>query len=448
MTIARRIHHLLHRFVHERSGNVAIIAAIAMPILVVFCGFGGDACYWYYRQRVIQAAADIAAYNATVALRSGASQQVIDNTALQAATQNGWQSAIGTITVNTPPTSGTHQNAQSVEVLLTENEPRFFTTLFTKGTVPENTRAVATFTYAKNACMLALDKNVSGAMTFWGNADANFTDCNIVSNSLASDSFQVGGAASVITPCARSAGGDVVDASLTLTDCTNVVTNAPQANDPYANLPPPPIPDDCTASATSGDFVPGKYCGGLSINGTANFASGIYVIDGGTFKINANAIVAGSDVMFYLTDGATLSFNGSATLNLSAPTTGTYAGILFYGDRSQPNATNTINGNATSQLTGAIYFPSQEVRFLGNFSGLNGCSQVVAEFDLLHRLRIIPNQLYRHRHGQYHGQGCRYPGRIGQLRCESRKQVRNRWHKVRRSFAVPSGQHCTRPQLP
>jgi hypothetical protein len=30
-------------------------------------------------------------------------------------------------------------------------------------------------------------------------------------------------------------------------------------------------------------------------------------------------------------------------------------------------------------MTGAVYFPSQEVDFLGNFSGQNGCLQVVAD---------------------------------------------------------------------
>ena len=379
MCMAFQLQELVRRFFPARSGNVAMIATLALPALIGFCGFGGDVCYWFYRQRVVQAAADIAAYNATVALRGGASQDTVDKAALNAAVQNGWQSAIGTITVNTPPTSGTHQDAQSVEVLLTENEPRFFTTLFYKDRVPENTRAVATFVYATNACMLSLDKNASGAMTFWGNASADFTDCNVVSNSLASDSFKLGGAANVTTPCVRTAGGDEVSATLDMTSCGNVVTNAPLSNDPYSSVPPPPIPEDCTTPPPGGQYSPGKYCNGLALNSTANFAPGVYVIDGGTLKINANADVTGSGVMFYLTDGATLSFNGNATINLTAATSGTYTGLLFYGNRAQGYATNTINGNASSSLTGAVYFPSQEVRFLGDFSGTNGCSQVVAD---------------------------------------------------------------------
>jgi hypothetical protein len=82
--------------------------------------------------------------------------------------------------------------------------------------------------------------------------------------------------------------------------------------------------------------------------------------------------------MFYLTDGARVSINGNATVDLSAATTGTYSGLLFFGDRSDNGSTkNTFNGTAISKLTGAIYFASQPIQFLGNFSGTDGCTQVV-----------------------------------------------------------------------
>ena len=65
-------------------------------------------------------------------------------------------------------------------------------------------------------------------------------------------------------------------------------------------------------------------------------------------------------------------------MQISAPTTGTYHGIAFFGDRTQADEDNTFNGNASSFITGALYFPSQTVRFLGNYSGQNACMQVVA----------------------------------------------------------------------
>jgi Flp pilus assembly protein TadG len=366
------------RFARSRGGNVAIITGLLTPALVGFAGLGTETAYWYFRQRTIQAAADIAAFNGDIALRGGTSQTDIATGATTTATDNGWRAANGTITVNTPPTSGTHQDTKSVEVILTENVPRYFTALFSSTPVPLNVRAVASYQSMGTACMLGLNKAQSKTVQFWGNASAKFEECNIVSDSSASDAFAVGGSANVTTPCAASVGGSYVTSVLHLTDCTSVTVNSPYTPDPYASLPAPPV-GTCHSGAISSPLDPGTYCGLSFGSGTYQLNPGIYVINGGTLKINSNSIINGTGVMFYLTNGATLQLNGSAKVNIAAATTGTYAGILFFGDRTMPNAVQKINGDATSLMTGAIYFPSQEVDLLGNFSGAGGCMQIVAD---------------------------------------------------------------------
>src|SRR5689334_17164750 len=114
----------VRRWLKSRSGNVAIISALMMPSIVGFCGLGAEAGYWYYRQRTLQAAADTAAINATIVLRAGGDTSAITYAATSDATTNGWNSGSGSITVNAPPTSGTHKDDKSVEVSLTENESR------------------------------------------------------------------------------------------------------------------------------------------------------------------------------------------------------------------------------------------------------------------------------------------------------------------------------------
>ncbi|HXS06119.1 MAG TPA: TadE/TadG family type IV pilus assembly protein [Rhizomicrobium sp.] len=365
------------RFLGAKKGNVAILTALGAPLLIGFCGLGADAGYWFYRQRDIQGAADIAAYNGTVALSNGATADAITTTSTDGASSNGWTQAKGTITVNTPPASGPNQNNQSVEVLLTENEDRFFTALFAQGTVPVSVRAVATYRATQAACMVGLNKNKAMTVQFWGNASADFTQCNIVSDSSASNAFAVGGAANVTAPCVDSVGGSYVTATLTLTSCSSVTTKAHFVYDPYANLAVPPVAPGC-ANGNGSALSEGTYCG-LTLQGNVTLSAGVYVINGGSLKINSNANISGTGVTFYLTNGATLDFNGNADINLTAPTSGTYSGILFYGDRTQPSAVNKINGDATSNMTGAFYFPSQEVDFQGNFSGSGGCTQVVAD---------------------------------------------------------------------
>ena len=123
----------------------------------------------------------------------------------------------------------------------------------------------------------------------------------------------------------------------------------------------------------------GCYNGMTFNNGTTTLAAGNYIVNGGELRINGNATVNGTGVMFYLTNGATLRINGGATMTLRAPTTGTWAGLLFFGNRTQATATNRINGNSSTILQGAVYFPSQDVDFQGNFSGNYGCLQVIAD---------------------------------------------------------------------
>ncbi len=371
---------LLRSFLKADSGNIAILAGLLMPSLILFGGYGAETAYWYYRERDIQGAADIAAYSATVALRAGKTTTAATAIATAQATANGRNSATGTISVHTPPTSGAYQNNKSVQVILVESQTRYLTALLGGSTVPLSARSTATYVNLGPACMLALSKSASGAMTFWGNAFANLTDCNVVSNSMAADAFKVGGSADVTTPCVSSAGGAQVSADLTLTSCATVNTNAVPSQDPYAAVPAPTIPATCSSFPGSGTATPGKFCGGVTINSTIDLDPGVYVISGGQLRLNASANVTGTGVTFYLTNGATLFFNGSAHMNLTAPTSSSdpLKGLVFFGDRTQANATNTINGNASSEITGAIYFPSQEVRFLGNFSGANDCVHVIA----------------------------------------------------------------------
>ncbi|RUV07157.1 hypothetical protein EOD00_19840, partial [Mesorhizobium sp. M7A.T.Ca.TU.009.01.3.1] len=123
---------------------------------------------------------------------------------------------------------------------------------------------------------------------------------------------------------------------------------------------------------------PGTYCSGMNLKGNVTLSPGVYVVQG-SFKINANAAITGSGVTIFMSGSSTVSMNGNASVQLSAPTSGSYSGVLFYGDRTGNSASSTFNGTADSLLTGAIYFPKQQVNYLGNFSGKGGCTRVVAD---------------------------------------------------------------------
>ena len=365
-------------FKSNTNGNVAVIFAALLPFVVGGIGLGVETSYWYYSHLKLQSAADASAISGALQALTGASLANVDSAAEATATDNGFISAAGTITVNDPPTSGSHMTDTAVEVVLTQKIDRLFTSIFSNQPIEESARAVAVYATDSSACLLALDPSASSSLYFSGNANLSVTGCAVMTNSVSDTALRIGGTAKLDTNCLVSVGGVSIGGSLTMSDCKEAVTYAPPAQDPFADLSPPPITTPCQDDKPS-TLLPGTYCSGLSIKGAVTLEPGTYVITGGDLKINASAALQGDGVTIYLAPDASVSINGNAYVNLSAPTSGTYSGILFFGDRASTAGTATFNGTADSQLTGALYFSNQEVKYNGNFTGLSGCTQVVAK---------------------------------------------------------------------
>jgi len=87
--------------------------------------------------------------------------------------------------------------------------------------------------------------------------------------------------------------------------------------------------------------------------------------------------------MFYIAPGGSfdLGVSNFVTLTLSAPTTGTYRGILFYQDRSNSTAASlSKNGNAGAlTLSGAMYFPAADLTMKNNNGVTNDCAIIVVK---------------------------------------------------------------------
>ena len=362
-------------FCRGTNANVATIFALTLPIVVGAAGFGVETSYWYYNSLRLQATADAAAYAGALEQISGSDKPTIVAAATQSAASNGLGS--GTIVVNTPPASGPNTAKKAVEVIVGQNLDRMFTSLFTQGQVPEQARAVALITNASKACVLALDPSASQAALFSGNTSVKLIGCSVMSNSIASDAIKLQGSAGLQADCLITAGGVSLSNPVT-TVCAAPITQALPAADPFSDLPAPAASNPCQ-NANKSTLKPGTYCSGLSLSGTVTLQPGVYVIQSGDFKVNANANVSGDGVTIYLAGSSRVSMNGNATVSLSAPTSGTYSGVLMYGDRTSTGGQSTFNGTAASLLTGALYFPKQQVNYLGNFSGQNGCTQVVAD---------------------------------------------------------------------
>lgn len=364
----------------NERGNVAIVFAACLPLIVAGAALAMETGYWYLKDRDLQSAADAGAYAATLARQAGADEEAVMAVALSEAQKNGFEPADGTIAVRTPTSGGEAGNARALEVVLTQREPRFFTGLFSSTPVGLTARAVARSDSSGSACILALDGSASRAADFGGNSSLTLNGCVVMANSTADDAVRVGGSSSVEAPCLIAAGGVEADDGAVL-ECSSPMTGATPIRDPYEDVEEPEAKNCKPISfAKKGKTVltPGCYSGGAKIQGEVEFSPGVYVFSGGSVQMNAKADVKGEGVTLFFADDADLDINGQAKVDLSAPTSGATKGIVLFGARDNDQLVK-MNGGAGSKLTGAVYFPNQALDYRGGFDGINGCTQYVAK---------------------------------------------------------------------
>ncbi len=372
-------------YFRDQRGATAVLVAISLPILLGAAAFGAEAGFWTYRQRVLQQYADAAAFTGAVELLNSRNESAVRASVGESLENNGLRSDIGSFTAVSPPETGPFAGTTSVEVSVREEWPRFFTAIFFEGDVTIGASATAQLEASAEACMLALDPSASGAATITGTGDVTLNGCSLFSNSSASDALSVRGAGRLYADCAGAAGGvQTTSSGITLSDCPEPKENMPVVADPYADVPEPDVSGPCKKPNSFGgspssvyNITGGRYCG-LTIQRTVNLAPGMYIVDGGELRINSTAKISGSGVTFFLTNGARLVVNGTASVNLSAPTSGTYSGLVFFGDRSGSPESHVLNGSAGSTFTGAVYFPNDDLGIRGSNSAAAGCTQFIA----------------------------------------------------------------------
>jgi hypothetical protein len=249
------------------------------------------------------------------------------------------------VTVNNPPASGPHAgDAGYVEVIASAPEPTFFMKIFSRNSATVAARAVAG-TRGGKGCIYTLGvptgHGPAQGLTLNGGANIAVPGCPIIDNG---DLTKNGSSGSITAAAIGVAGAMKCDVGCTPTP----VTGMAPAGDPLGYLPAP-TPADCTATYTTD----------LTIKDPTNFAPGMYCLDGG-LTVQGGGTVTGTDVTFYVKGN--IKIDGNATVNLTAPTSGTYNGILFFG---RGIVDVDIGGTTGSVLTGIIYFPNAEVTLHG-----------------------------------------------------------------------------------
>ncbi len=283
-------------------------------------------------------------------------------------------------------------NAQYVEAIVSKPEPTYFLRALGVNSINVSARAVA---YEGNGpnCIYVMDPTAASAMLTNGNVNIQ-SSCGLLVDSSSSTGMTINGNVTIAAPTIGVVGNYSSNGNVSLTPTPKIGVIA--ASDPLAYVTEPTV-GSCAhtsfslngnigSSSAPYQLYAGTYCGGISVNGNSwlNFNAGTYILAGGGMLINGNSTMTGTGVTFYNTTGlggyGAITLNGNSQANLSAPTSGSLAGILFFQDRAIPSsaAGSVINGNSSSTFDGAIYFATTSVTYNGN-SSANGYSIVVAD---------------------------------------------------------------------
>ena len=225
--------------------------------------------------------------------------------------------------------------------------------------------------------IFVLNPSASGALTVSGNASINVPG-EVVVDSSSNSAISASGNAHIAASVIDVQGGFRKAGTATFSPAPETGVSAP---DPLATLPSPSTINvtnygsESLSGNSSATINPGIYSQ-ITVSGNAKLAMncGIYIIEGGGFTVTGNASVTGSGVTIYNAGsnypnsggnfgGITLSGNG--TFSMTAPTTGTYAGILIFQSRQNTRALS-FSGNAMLGMTGTIYAPSALLSMSGN----------------------------------------------------------------------------------
>lgn len=394
----------LRRVADDERGVTAIITAIALTVLLGFCGLAIDVVMWEVNQRAMQGAADQAALAAGTAYRSAGEtgpmgdSATAQNAAFATALQNGFGTSA--ISVEAYNNGSSCTNDGCIQVTLTEPQKRYFTAIFMKSGITTTASAVGTcsgcgagaFSVSSNggvACVMALDASGKGVITVSGTPTMSLNECNLYNNSPNTNATILNGkglieGCSPTNPCGSQAFlAQPNDPSGSID--VPVVNDAAPAKDPYAGLSPPSVGSPCTTfkSLASLTNIPsGTYCGtiGNSTGSTSiSFATGATIVVSGGLSTKGNVTVSGTNVTLYVTsDGSSSeqsSINATTTLNISAPTTGAYAGIAAWFEGASPVS---WAGTNSSSFSGAIYAPSADVSYSGTPASASTCTRLVA----------------------------------------------------------------------
>jgi Flp pilus assembly protein TadG len=390
------------RLLGDESGQTVLFVAFFLGLVAVgFIAVALDVGVLFRAKRMAQSAAQAAAVAAAEQLgaNDSSNEQAVANAM---AKLNGFDTTLATnpatVTLTTPNTG--NFTGSYVQATVSMPIKTYFLGAFSSsmGTVPVSATAIAGGGVTSQTCVC-----VSNNFTLSGGSTLNANACGVFSSSSASGSISISGGATLdaISLAGDSTGwypgitgsGDTIN--VPVADIVQGVNSTCTATTPAA---PSFVPANCLNDPGTGWLAPGSYpaWGPSSSSGTICYKSltvgangrttdtlnpGIYVIYGGELHFTGNPNLGGNGVFIYLTNGASLVMDGGVNVNLvsggatekgggTAPSLGSYNGLLIYQDPSDSSAM-TYTGGSSSFINGGIIAPASFLTIDGGSAATN-----------------------------------------------------------------------------
>src|SRR5688572_15404636 len=159
----KRVYFCVRALWQDQTGSVLVYLTLAFTALIGVCALGAEGAYYLYTHRVVQSAADSAAYSAASAYAyDSASDLTVQARAIAARDYNIVHGASGaTVTVNRPPSgtcySGTshYTGSNAVEVVVAQTRSPLLSRIWTSSDTGICGRAIA-LVPSVGDCLLAL----------------------------------------------------------------------------------------------------------------------------------------------------------------------------------------------------------------------------------------------------------------------------------------------------
>lgn len=287
-----------------------------------------------------------------------------------------------TVTANTtsPPPNNPHVTVNYwVTAKVTETQTQLFSAVLGNRFMNPGAHSTAAIMPGPGGggCIY-ITQTTNSSVTNSGNALLQ-SGCGIYINSAGPTAVTMSGSSTIRTTGGAKTNIVASGASAVVTSGTAAITPAPNLGvtamaDPFASMSPPTVGScDHTGAVvvtSNTTLSPGTYCGGIITSGTQTItlSPGLYIIKQGITE-SGSPTFTGTGVTLYFNSGG-ITGSGSGTFNLSAPTSGTWQGVVLFEDRTNTSGI-TLSGSTGTQVSGLVYMPKGNLTYSG-YSGTSG----------------------------------------------------------------------------